>query len=539
MSSSKPRLRVKGWLDEDSFQELVEFMDYLGRDGPYKLFEFNYDRARKAGYEPLDVLNVLSGLKDLAVPEDLDRMEDFILENYSATLRYENDRLLLSSKTFLKDYLKDIQAPIKYNHELRAFELPPYLYLDIIKHLRSRGLPVIDNVKLLDNAKLPRIINFSGQLRPYQQEAVEAWINNHGRGVIVLPTGAGKTVVAISAMARVNLTTLVVVYTKEHIKQWSDSIARFTDAAGLIGHYYGDEKTLGPITITTYQTAFRYIRDLSRRFALVIFDEAHHLPADKFKAIAIKMMAPYRMGLSATAVREDGKHEEIFPLIGGIVYQKTAAELMQQGYLAPFMIKRITVKLTPEEQKRYDELRKQYFSLVGGRQFQEVLEAAKKGDQRAIEALKVRAQMQDIIQQSENKINKVIEIAKEELSRGSKIIVFTQYKKQAEEIAERLGAHLIHGDIDKERRLRELEAFKHEQSGVLVVTTVGDEGLDIPDANVGMLVSGTGSRRQFIQRLGRLLRPMPNKVAVLYEVVASGTSEVAQSRKRREALEGP
>jgi len=129
-----------------------------------------------------------------------------------------------------------------------------------------------------------------------------------------------------------------------------------------------------------------------------------------------------------------------------------------------------------------------------------------------------------------------VDLARQELEKGSKIIIFTQFKRQAEEIAEKLGAFLIHGDIDKDKRLRALEAFKRAKSGVLVVTSAGDEGLDIPDANVGILVSGTGSRRQFIQRLGRLLRPGPGKTAVLYEIVVSGTSEVAQSRRRREAL---
>ena len=284
--------------------------------------------------------------------------------------------------------------------------------------------------------------------------------------------------------------------------------------------------------MTTYQTAYRSINRLSRLFKLVIFDEAHHLPADKFKALALGMPAPDRLGLSATMEREDGKHEEIFPLIGGIIYHTTPGELTRKGYLAPFVIKRVKVDLTREERRKYEDLRKRFLALSRGRTFDKLLEDASRGDESAIQALKIHADMRSIVQESKAKLDKVVEIAREELAKDSKIIVFTQYKKQAEEIAKRLGALLLHGDLPRQKREEALRRFKESSNGILVVTTVGDEGIDIPDANVGILVSGTGSRRQFIQRLGRLLRPGKDKKAVFYEVVAARTSEEYQSRKR-------
>lgn len=536
--TTEPRFRVRGWLSDDEFRSLLEFSRYVGRERGTSIFELDERKLVQSALGPADVLRVLEGLKDRVVSEDYQAIMSYLEQRGSVQVSLRERQLVISSRALLKPYLQELGRPgLRYDSTSKSYTAPPYLYADVVRLLRSKGLIVNDMVGLLEGGGLPRKVEFRGELRPYQQEAVEAWEKNQGRGVIVLPTGAGKTVVAIAALARLGVRTLVIAYTKEHVKQWHDAIARFTDAAGLLGVFYGDEKKLSYITITTYQTAWRYVDELAPRFSFLIIDEAHHLPADKFKLIALQMPAPFRMALSATAVREDGKHEEIFPLVGGIVYQKGAAELMEQGYLAPFIIRRVSVKLKPEEQKLYDDLRKRYQALAMGRTFQEVLEAAKKGEPRAIEALKIRSQMQSVVQESESKLEKVVEIAREELQKGSKIIIFTQYRRQAEEIARRLGALLLHGELDRDERARALEAFRRATSGVLVVTTVGDEGLDIPDANVGILVSGTGSRRQFIQRLGRLLRPGSGKTAVLYEVVASGTSEVVQSRKRREALE--
>ncbi|MCE4620039.1 MAG: ATP-dependent helicase, partial [Desulfurococcales archaeon] len=209
-------------------------------------------------------------------------------------------------------------------------------------------------------------------------------------------------------------------------------------------------------------------------------------------------------------------------------------ELTRQGYLAAYTIIQRKVDLLPNEKKKYLELRRRYQIYARGRTFQDLLEAAKKGDQDAIQAIRIHKEMTRLIQHSEAKLREAEKIIKNELAKGSKIIVFTQYKSQAEEIARRVGGLLLHGGLDKSRRARVLEEFRASPSGVLVVTTVGDEGIDIPDANVGVLLSGTGSQRQFIQRLGRLLRPKNgSNTARLYEIVAAGTSEEYQARKRR------
>lgn len=529
------RFRVDRWLSEQEFRELLEFSTYIGRgeQNRVSLFELDEERMRRLGYTLRDVYVKLTSVEGVR-EEDLEEIRRAYEEEMKVEISLAQDgSLLVSAKRPLKEVLLELTEDLRYDPSIRAFKLKPYLYSRLVNHLSSKGLLVDDKVGLLSR-KLPRAISFSGTLRDYQEEALNAWSNNGNMGVIALPTGAGKTVVGIAAAARLGVPTLVVAYTKEHVKQWVEAFKRFTDAGVLVGAYYGEEKKLSPITVSTYQSASMLMRDIAPTFSLVIFDEAHHLPARKFKELALWMPAPYKMALSATPEREDGMHIEIFPLIGGVVYVKTASELSQLGYLAPFVIKRVRVELLESEKKRYEELRSRFRLLAGGRRFNEILEAARRGEQRAIEALRIHAEMRDIVQHSEAKMREAERIVREELAKNSKIIVFTQLKEQAEEIARRTGALLLHGDLSAKEREEGLLTFRKLSSGVLVTTTVGDEGLDIPDANVGIFLSGTGSRRQFIQRLGRLLRPAPGKKAILYEIVAAKTGEEYQSRRRRE-----
>jgi superfamily II DNA or RNA helicase len=525
--------RVRGWLGDEEFRELLQFSRYLGRERGASVFKIDPGKLRESGMTLRDVVEVLRGVRGVD-DGDLAELERVAEELETVTLEpIPGGKLAVRSRAYLKPVVERLSLPLTYSREERAYIADLMHYRAVREGLEKAGFRVVDRVFTEHSSRLPREIRFLGKLRDYQEEALEAWRRAGYRGVIVLPTGAGKTVVAIAGIVELSVWSLVVVYTKDHVNQWIEAFRKFTDAHGLVGAYYGEEKRLAPITVTTYQTAFRRIGELYRYFRLIVFDEAHHIPADKFKEIARASPAPYRLGLSATIEREDGRHEEIFPLVGGIVYQTDPGELTRRGYLAPFVVRRVRVRLSREERRLYEELRRRYQVLAAGRTFEQLLEDAKRGDERAVEALRVHARMREVVQMSESKLREVERIVREELEKGSKIIVFTQYKKQAEEIARRLGALIIHGGMDRARRELTLKRFKSAPSGVLVVTTVGDEGLDIPDANVGVLVSGTGSRRQFIQRLGRLLRPGEGKKAVLYEVIAEGTGEEFQSRKRR------
>ncbi len=535
MKTPRLRFRVRGWIDGETYRTLTSIARYLGRSNGYAVFELDPWRVEREQLTPQDVLALLSSI-DGIVEEDIEEYKRLVEEYNTVTIDLADDGMLrVASRRMLKGILADAGLRLPYSPEERAYKASPHLYATLLEVFTRAGLRVDDRLGLAGSfGRLPRPIEFRGRLRPYQEEALDAWRRNGYRGIIALPTGAGKTVVAIAGIAELGVKTLIVVYTKEQVKQWIDSLRRFTDAGAMVGSFYGDEKRLSPITVTTYQTAFRKVNLFARHFALVVFDEAHHLPADKFRVIATKMPSPYRLGLSATIEREDGKHEEIFPLLGGIVYHTTPGELARQGYLASYVIRTVRVELKPEEKREYERLRRLFHKLARGRSIRELVEAARSGDPDAKEALRVNSEMRRIVQFSEAKLEEAAKIIRRELMKGGKIIVFTQYREQAEEIARRVGGLLLHGGLDRRTRAVILDRFRSLPSGVLVVTTVGDEGLDIPDANVGVFISGTSSQRQFLQRLGRLLRPKPGKnEAVLYEIVAAGTSEEYQSRRRK------
>ncbi|MEO3992738.1 MAG: DEAD/DEAH box helicase family protein [Desulfurococcaceae archaeon TW002] len=536
MSSNDLIVRYRGWMSEDDFRKIVEIAEYLGREGDELIFRISKHKLVSRRLTVDDVLGILDevGLEyDKSFEERL--REFFNRVRGTATILFKEGKLILSFDRYLGDiyqtHLKDL---LKYNKVGKYFYAYPSKYNELRKTLVGLGFSLNDLTGFKDSIPLPVKASFKGSLREYQLEALNKWLNNSGRGIIALPTGSGKTHIGIAAITKINEATLIITYTKEQLTQWEKFIKTFTDIPpSHIGLYYSKEKKILPVTLATYQTAFKYIEKLAPYFNLLIIDEVHHLPAEKFKHIAITSPAKYRLGLSATPYREDGKHAELFPLMGGVVYHKTTQELAEKGFLAKFRIETIKVDLKSREKKEYLKLRKQFRELTGGLDFKTLVDLAKRGDEKAIKALEIHSEILKILSMSESKLEKVKEIVERELSEGKKIIVFAHYVALAEKIAEELGAYLLTGEMEETKRKSILDQFRRAERGVLVVTTVGDEGLDIPDASVGILVAGTGSRRQFIQRLGRLLRPKPGKEAVLYEIVIKGSSEEFQAKKRK------
>ncbi len=385
---------------------------------------------------------------------------------------------------------------------------------------------------------LGRAPRFELSPRPYQDEAVAAWLRHEGRGLIVLPTGAGKTVVALMAAARLGLRTLVVVPTIELLHQWRSALAERLgypiEEIGIVG---GGKRTLRDLTVITFDSAAMPHRRLDG-FGLLIVDEVHHLPARGYRVIASKVNAPFRLGLSATPERSDDGHEALNYLIGPVVFRRTAAELARDRHIASYTEKRLFVDLSADEQLRYDQLMAEYKWYLASRRgslgrpegmFVEMIRRSGY-DPAARSALRAHHQARMIALNAEAKIAKVVDLLAKH--RDDKVIVFSEYNAMVDILSERLLLPAITYRTALAERRQILERFRSGAYGKLVTGRVLNEGVDVPDANVAIVVSGSSATREYIQRLGRVLRPKARE-ALLYELVTRRTTEGRSARKRR------
>jgi superfamily II DNA or RNA helicase len=383
------------------------------------------------------------------------------------------------------------------------------------------------------------------QLHRYQDEALDAWLRAEGRGSVVLPTGAGKTLVAIHAIARLARSTLVVVPTVDLLHQW---YACLTSAfpATEIGVFYGLEKDLRELTITTYHSATAYSGDFGDAFKLLIFDEAHHLPAPAWHEIALMSVAPHRLGLTATyPLAADpffaSSRPELSDLIGPLVYAKTVDDLSGKE-LADYRTVRVWVDLTPEERAAYDAA---YADYVGYPREKKLRESHGPGwwgeytrrsafDAQARQAKVAERRLRRIVANARNKLNALDDLLKQHA--GERMLIFTEHNALVYEISRRhLLPAITHQTTAKERKAF-LEGFRAGRYRGLVTSRVLNEGVDVPEAKVAVILGGSASAQEYLQRLGRILRKRENKTAVLYEVVARATVETGIARRRRQKL---
>ncbi|MFO7168682.1 MAG: DEAD/DEAH box helicase [Chloroflexota bacterium] len=374
--------------------------------------------------------------------------------------------------------------------------------------------------------------------RPYQEDALAAWQAAGGRGVVVLPTGAGKTVLALMAIARLGLRALVVVPTIELLYQWRDAVVeRLGVAPSKVGIMGDGRKELRPITVVTYASAAMPNAPIGG-FGLLICDEAHHLPAPAYRTIAERSGAPYRLGITATPERSDGAAGALDELIGPVVFQRTPAELSAEGHLAKFREKRLYVDLSPDEALRYNTLmtewkwflaRNRHQLARGGDFFGELIRRSG-SDPAARQALRAHHQARMIALNAEAKIGVVAELLAKH--RADKVIVFSEYTALVDRVSHALALPAITYRTAPQERKRILAAFRGGAYSKLAAGRVLNEGVDVPDANVAIVVSGNSTAREHIQRLGRVIRPKREE-AVLYELVTRYTSEVAAARRRR------
>ena len=523
---------IIGWVDKETYKTLRRFTEFKGKDenGGYR-YEINPDKMRKEGLSIEDVTSILSGLGVSLSERDVKEIENKLIDVEIKPVK-GNKVAIKPNKIFIKEF-NDPEVrkalELRYDWGEKEFHTYPFFVSKVIDLLKKNGYKV--------KAKLPKFNNinleFKGELRDYQKEALESWKKANYNGIISLPTGAGKTVIGVAGLAEVKKPTLILSYTKEQMMQWKKALLDFTNLdENKIGLYYSDKKEIKDVTVATYQTAYKHMDELGDKFDLSIFDEAHHVPAELLRRTVLENFSQKRLGLTATPFREDDKSDDLYKLLGEIVYQKSAEELAAKNYLADLDIEVIYIELTPEEAEQYEKLMTTFKYNAGDRSIKQLLEDAKKGDETAKEALSAFNNAKKLAITSKSKLPALRKILEKE--KGNKILVFTQYIDQAEEIGKMFNVNVLTSKTSKKEREQYLEQFKQAKEGTLVLTTVGDEGLDIPSANVGIIAGGTGSMRQYRQRIGRILRPKPGQnKAKAYEIVTKGTIEEPLSNKRR------
>jgi superfamily II DNA or RNA helicase len=428
-----------------------------------------------------------------------------------------------------------LPAAFRWDERVRRWRAPALCYRQVITEMTRRRLPHRDEArKYLE-------FDFRSKLdiepRPYQQEAIRAWQQAGRRGVVVLPTGAGKTFLAQMAIELTGRSTLVIVPTIDLMNQWYNLLlSSFQAEIGLIGGGYFEK---GAIVVTTYASAFRFMERMGNQFGLIIFDECHHLPGSVYRYAAELAIAPFRLGLTATPEREDGADHLLEELIGPIIFKKQAQDLAGE-YLAEYDIVRINVHLSHEERAAYERERAVFRQFLqdkridlGGPRGWQLFIAATARSPEGRRAMKAFRESKRIALGTDAKMRVLAELLQRH--RTERVLIFTAENEMVYRISERfLIPAITHETPIKERR-EWLDAFNAGDVLALATSKVLNEGVDIPAAGIAVVLSGSGSSREHIQRLGRILRKQPDKEAILYEVIATGTTEEQISRRRGDA----
>ncbi|WP_087116755.1 DNA repair helicase XPB [Corynebacterium urinipleomorphum] len=488
----------------------------------YRITPLALWNARAAGFDAEQAVDVLERYSRFPVPQALliDVAETMARYGRVRLLKHPAHGLILEADeaAILTEITRNKKIAPMVGTLIDATTVPvhPSERGRIKQELTKLGWPVDDRAGYVDGESHPIQLNHDGwELRDYQQYATESFWEG-GSGVVVLPCGAGKTIVGAASMAQAQTTTLILVTNTVAGRQWRDELLRRTTlTSDEIGEYSGERKEIRPVTIATYQVVTRKTKGEykalelfdSRDWGLIIYDEVHLLPAPVFR-MAADLQSRRRLGLTATLVREDGREDDVFSLIGPKRYDAPWKELEMAGYIATAECVEVRTTLTDDERMMYAtaETRERYR-----------LAACSEGKLGVVDKLLAR-------------------------HAGQQTLIIGAFIEQLEDIAARTGAPLVSGTTSTKKREEAFDAFRNGDIATLVVSKVANFSIDLPEAAVGIQVSGTfGSRQEEAQRLGRLLRPKADGAeALFYTVVARDTldAEYAQHRQRFLAEQG-
>lgn len=428
--------------------------------------------------------------------------------------------------------------PWVWDRRVGAWRCEAIEYDAVAQRLRAAGQDVEDAVPKWHPVRWPKIELHA--LRPEQQAAVAAWTAAK-RGCIVMPTGTGKTEVALTIMAQTAVSTLVVAPVRDLMYQWHRRIlAGLGYDAGIIGD---NVHRVRAVSVTTYDSACIHMEHFGDRFGLLVFDECHHLPGDVRRDAARMSAAPIRLGLTATIERSDGRHADLEQLIGPTVYDMPIAAVRGRS-LADYEVVRVPVHLSAEEQARYDQLSREVRHYMAERRKTEPefswedLCAETGRTPEARRALKSYFAKKAIEDRAEEKLRVLEDLFR--LHNGEPCIIFAGSNAMARDVSRRFLVPCLLHHCGKKERLEILQGLEQGVYPALVANQVLDEGVDLPEVKVAIVIGGTSSSRQAKQRLGRILRKSGNARAVLYEIVCADTKEEHRSRRRRatDAYEG-
>ncbi|CAN7317283.1 DNA repair helicase XPB [Knoellia sp. LjRoot47] len=489
----------------------------------YRITPLGLWNARAAGHDAEQVVDALVTHSRYPVPHALlVDVADTMARYGRLTLTKDDDgRLVLrtTDRAVLTEVLrhKRIKPLIGERLDEDTVVVHPSERGHLKQELLKVGWPAEDEAGYVDGEAHAISLDQSGgwTLRPYQEQAVDGFWDG-GSGVVVLPCGAGKTLVGAGAMAKASATTLILVTNTVSARQWKDELLRRTSLTeDEIGEYSGARKEIRPVTIATYQVlttrrkgVYTHLDLLDARdWGLVVYDEVHLLPAPIFRMTA-DLQARRRLGLTATLVREDGLESDVFSLIGPKRFDAPWKDIEAQGYIAPADCVEVRVTLPDGQRMAY---------AVAEPEDRYRLASCSDSKLPVVEKLVAR-------------------------HRGEPTLVIGQYLDQLDELSHRLGADVITGETSVTERQRLYDAFRVGEISLLVVSKVANFSIDLPEASVAIQVSGTfGSRQEEAQRLGRVLRPKGDgRTAHFYTVVARDTvdADFAAHRQRFLAEQG-
>ncbi|MGC8873378.1 MAG: DNA repair helicase XPB [Chloroflexia bacterium] len=514
-----------------SFAELEQSLQHIHL---YRLTRLSLWNAAASGLQADSLLEGLSAHSRFGVPQEVaDWIRETMARYGRVTLGRDGEDLLLQAND------AELLARLSRSRTLQPFlcgrradgtlVVRPGCRGLVKQRLRQLGYPPADLAGYLPGAPFAislRAYTRSGRrlvLRPYQEAAAAAFLRegpHGGSGVIVLPCGAGKTLVGLAVMACLRTQTLVLCPHASAVHQWRQELLdKTTLEPEEIAEYTGEAKGIAPVTLATYQILIhRPAGDLQNReeifphmalfeerdWGLIIYDEVHLLPAPVFRLTA-HLQARRRLGLTATLVREDGRQGDVFSLVGPKVYEAPWKELEEQGWLA--QAECVEVRVTVPDALRLDHARARTKHIRS---------------RLAAENRRKEAVVHELVRRHQ----------------GERTLIIGRYIDQLRAIANRLGAPLVSGRTSVAERERLYAAFRKGQVPVLVVSNVANYALDLPEASVAIQVSGTyGSRQEEAQRLGRILRPKPDgRPARFYSLVSQGTAEQEYAARRQRFL---